>query len=70
MGYGCGRGIVRGRVAGDCGEVWLGIEGGEVWLAGLFGVVLVCGRFDLGPLDLPLDRAKRQCPKALPDPQF
>ena len=46
---------------------------GRAWVPAVvwgLGVPAWCGRFDLGPLDLPLYRAKRQCPKALPDLQF
>ena len=60
--------------------LWLGgprvlAEGlGRAWVPAVvwwrLGVPAWCGRFDLGPLDLPLYRAKRQCPKALPDLQF
>jgi len=67
-----------GMVGGALVELVGGLEAGRgpepvagaVVGRSLCGVPLWGGRFDLGPLDLPLDRAKRQCPKALPDLQF
>jgi hypothetical protein len=71
-------GVVLGRVQAVV-VLWLAALITVVWwLAASIAVVRrsaastpsVGGRFDLGTPLLTLYRAKRQCPKALPDPPF